>query len=826
MKGPSAATLYGTDAANGVIVITTKKGHAGDTRWTWYGEGTSLDDRNKYPTDYASWGHDPTTKEIQRCTLVTEGQGTCVLDSLTSFNVLRDPNSTSIRLGHGNNLGMNASGGSDQVRFFLSGDLRNELGPVQMPGFAKATLDTMGSPLEDEWTHPEAFQSENLRANLSSSITPKLDVNANAGWSNTNQRLPQTDNNTYSFIYSALNNPGFNFNCITDACANSGLFYSERGSLNEFLNGYGAFSPAQTFQALDENDTQRFIGSTDASWRPFDWMQNIGSAGIDYSNNAYNDLCRFNECPDSPPQRLGTVDAFQTNIRNVSFKVASNGTWQARTNLSMKTTVGVDYTNSEQDQVRSFGQNLPPGAQTVGQSATRDADNELQTVEKTLGVYAQEQASFRDRMFLIVAARQDQNSAFGTNFQNIFYPKASLSWIISDENFFPHQDWLNTFRLRAAYGASGVSPGGTAALRTFAARTAAITSDVPGSPNEADLPALVANALGNPNLKPERSAEFEGGFESTVFSNRLHVDFTYYNKKTHDGIINEPIASSSGASALSVLTNIASVQSSGIELNLNTTVFDNRNFGWDITAATSHNSGKILDLGIDKTTGKKLGIINTGANRDSVGLPIDGWFERRFTFADSNKDGIIEPNEVHTTPSNTPGTKGGFVYAGYSVPRDIVSITNGFDLFNRKLRITVLTDYKGGYSINNSTTSFYATNFPTWASENLKSTSLFDQARNVAATSAVSPSTSSGYLENGQFWKLREVSAALTLPNTVARHIRARDAQLVFEARNLHTWTAYTGFDPEQNSNSGDVQNTFSTLAAPTTFVLRANLHY
>jgi TonB-linked SusC/RagA family outer membrane protein len=834
VKGPSAATLYGTDAANGVIVITTKKGHAGDTRWTWYGEGTAISDRTNYPADYASWGHVTAAAAtaalpegtLQRCTLVTESQGSCALDSLTSFNVLRDAAASSIRLGHGNQFGMNASGGNDALRFFLSGDLRNELGPVQMPGFAKATLDTMGTPLEDEWTHPEAFQSESFRANLSASVTPKLDVNANAGWSNTNQRLPQVDNNTYSFIYSALNNPGFNFDCLTDACANSGLFYSERGSLNEFLNGYGAFSPAQTFQALDENGTQRFIGSTDASWRPFAWMQNIGSAGIDYSNNAYNDLCRFNECPDSPPQRLGTVDAFQTNIRNVSFKLASNATWQARSNLNLKTTVGTDYTNLEQDQVRSFGQNLPPGAQTVGQSATRDADNQLQTVEKTLGVYAQEQASFRDRMFLIVAARQDQNSAFGTNFQNIFYPKASLSWIISDESFFPHQDWLNTFRLRAAYGASGVSPGGTAALRTFAARTAAITNDVPGSTNEADLPALVANALGNPNLKPERSGEFEGGFESSVFSNRFHIDFTYYNKKTHDGIINQPIAASSGASALSVLTNIASVQSSGLELNLNATVFDNRNFGWDITAATSHNSGKILDLGIDKTTGKKLGIIGTGTTRDSVGLPIDGFFVRPFTFADSNKDGIITPNEVQVTPNSAAGTKAGFVFAGYSVPRDIVSITNGFDLFNRKLRITVLTDYKGGYSINNSTTSFYATNFPTWSSENLKSTSLFDQARNVAASSALRTSTSSGYIENGQFWKLREASAALTLPNTVARRIRARDAQLVFEARNLHTWTGYTGFDPEQNSNSGDVQNTFSTLAAPTIFSLRVNLHY
>src|SRR5512146_3219657 len=100
VKGPSAATLYGTDAANGVIVITTKKGRTGSTRWTWYGEGAAVSDRNEYPTTYASWGHDPTTNAIKRCTLVTESQGTCDLDSLTSFNVLTNPLTTPNRLGH------------------------------------------------------------------------------------------------------------------------------------------------------------------------------------------------------------------------------------------------------------------------------------------------------------------------------------------------------------------------------------------------------------------------------------------------------------------------------------------------------------------------------------------------------------------------------------------------------------------------------------------------------------------------------------------------------------------------------------------------------
>jgi TonB-linked SusC/RagA family outer membrane protein len=814
VKGPSAATLYGTDAANGVIVITTKKGHAGATRWTWFGEGAAVDDRNQYPTDYASWGHDPTTNAVKRCTLVTESQKTCILDSLTSFNVFSDPTTTAIRLGHRDAYGGNASGGTDQVRFFVSSDIQNEIGPIHMPQFAQRTLDSLGTAIRDEWINPEQFQSYSARANLSAAFSPKFDFSANAGFSNTNQRLPQVDNNTFSFIYSALNNPGFNHN---------GLNYNELGSLNEYRNGYGGFSPAQIFQVLRQNGTQRFLGSGDAKWRPFDWMQNQFTAGVDLANNDNIGICRFFECPNSGTTRQGSVSQTHTNIRNFSSKVVSNSTWQARRNLSLITTVGADYTNQEQDQTAGRGTNLPPGAQSIGDAATQTASNQLQTVNKTLGLYAQEQFSFRDRMFFVVASRSDQNSSFGTKFQRVFYPKVSLSWILSDESFFPHPEWLNQFRLRGAYGASGVQPGGTVALQTFGASAANIAA-TPGAATGADTPGILAAALGNPDLKPERSSEFEGGFETNVISNRAHLEFTYYSKKTNDALISQPIAASSGASTLSVLRNLASVSNSGIEVTLNTTLIDRRALGWDITIGASHNSNKILSLGND-ASGKPLPTIGTGTSRDSVGLPVNATFVRPFTYTDANGDGIITPDEV--TVQTTGGANNtGFTYIGYSLPRDIVSITNGFDLFNHKLRLTALTDYKGGFLLSNSSAQFYSSNFATWYSENLKGTSLWDQARTVANSSAKNPSTSAGYFENGQFWKLREVSAALNLPNTIAEHIRARDAQLVFSARNLHTWTSYTGTDPESNYSTTDVQTDFSTTAPRTYFILRANLHY
>src|SRR6185369_9908099 len=92
VKGPSAATLYGTDAANGVIVITTKKGQAGAARWTWHGDAGLVQDRNTYPTQYAMWGHTAAAPTVPaRCILITVASGACIHDSTTSYNLLADP---------------------------------------------------------------------------------------------------------------------------------------------------------------------------------------------------------------------------------------------------------------------------------------------------------------------------------------------------------------------------------------------------------------------------------------------------------------------------------------------------------------------------------------------------------------------------------------------------------------------------------------------------------------------------------------------------------------------------------------------------------------
>jgi len=842
VKGPSAATLYGTDAANGVIVITTKRGKAGNTRWSWSAEGRTVDDRVPYQAMYANFGHNPTkpgtpSVRCQLATMTTSAfTGNCVTDSITTYNYMTDPENTFVHLGHGSLFGGNVSGGNDAVRFFASADVDNETGPLQMPSYEVTRFDTLHVRVRDEWYHPEAQQHASFRGNLSATLSPKFDLNLSSGFTKLDNRIPPESDLIIALYYVGMQNYGYK-GC-PGGVAPCGLDKNPVQSDGTPLHDALQWAPGDIMQVTQNSDVQRFTGSATATWRPYSWMQNDATAGLDLAAQDFFQLCRLNECPpQNASARLGRVTDNQGKNRNFSAKVSSNATWNYRPWVNFKTSLGADYTNLEFDNAQTNGTILPPGASTVGSASTRNATQQQPTAVKTLGVYAQEQASLRDRLFLTAAIRTDQNSAFGTNFQQVYYPKVSLSWILSDESFFPQLSWLNQFRLRTAYGASGVQPGATAALILYSPSTVALTGR--NNSTETDQPALTANQPGNANLKPERSAEFEGGFDSQLLNNRVHFEYTFWNKKTSDALINISLAPSSAASQLSPLLNVGSTQGWGHEVQANAQLIDRRHFGWDVLVSASHFSNKIVGLGAVSTTCSDVpGVASapclitnaggvSGQARQIVGHPINEQWYRPYTYADKNGDGVLQVSEVQVDPNESS--------FGYKVPRDIISVQNGFDLFGRRLRINAMFDYKGGASILDGANNFQCNTGPFACRDTQDPTAPLDrQAAAIAKTygtrvDGTTYKTSAGYFVNNQFWKFREFSTVWQLPGMVNRRLRsANGSTLVLGARNLHTWSSWTGIDPEANYGltQSETQNEFQTSGLPTYFTLRLNLKY
>jgi TonB-linked SusC/RagA family outer membrane protein len=801
VKGPSAATLYGTDAANGVVVITTKRGRAGAPRWNVYGEGGYLEDRNTYPWNYTMTGKgtNGATRAGASCTLPLVSAGTCLPDSVRIYSPFFDDDATPIGTGDRYQVGANLSSGNEMIRYFLSGEREEETGVLELPGFEQRRLAEENTPIREWVKRPNALSRNTVRLNLNGSVGSKLDVALNTGYINLNQRYTRESNAT-----SGIGSQVF-----------GGQGYKDNGSVAQTgtpLTGYRAWTPAYSWQEKTGQSVNRFIGSANATWRPFTWNQTRLTVGTDLTDRVDDNLNYRGEGPPiNSTYRLGFKFNGRNNIRNSTVDLTTGANFNPVPWMNSRTTLGAQYVNYQFDGNECGGEDLPPGAQTCD-AGTEPSSDETTTLNKTLGFFLEQSVGLNDRLFLTAAVRTDQNSAFGTDFQSVWYPKLSASWILSDEDFFPQVGWLNTFRLRSAYGAAGVQPGANDALRTIEADA----TNIKGT----DTPVLTNEALGNVELQPERTSEFEVGFETKLINNRLSFDFTYYQKRTKDALISAIIAPSAGTGATNVRRNLGAVQNKGLEMLVNAQIIDRQAFAFDLTINGSTNSNKLLSLG---GTPEQIGV----STRVVEGYPLFGWWARPInSFTDKNGDGILTYNADPALNEVVVGDDP--IFRGYTQPRHIVTASPGFDFFSRKLRLQALFDYRGGYKAYNNTERIRCVSRQNCNGLQNPNSSLEEQAM-VVATRDHPSKTLDGFFQDGDFVKLREASVRWSMPSRVATMLRARSADMIFSGRNLGTWSEYRGIDPENDftaTGGGDVPSDFQTIGLASYWVLRVNLGF
>ena len=801
VKGPSAATLYGTAAANGVVVITTKKGRVGAAQWTIFGESGQLTDRNEYPWNYTIAGHTPGQTAYRQCALPLISAGTCALDSVRIYSPLHDPFATPLGNGYRGQVGVGVRGGTDAVRYNIQASRENETGIFKLPDFEYAYLDSTHQPLRSWLARPNFRDGTTVRANISTSPSSTFDLSVNSGFTTIDQRLLQASNATAGLGSQAYGGAGY---------AANGLV-AQTGTP---LHGYRAWTPAYTYQERVAQGVNRFIGSVNANWRPTSWLQNRADIGTDLTDRSENDDLYNGEGPPiSATYRQGFANNYRSNLRNFTANLSSTATWTVRPWITSKTTLGVQYVDFRQDGNSSTGTGLPPGSLVSGAGATQGSGEQF-ILSRTLGQFVEENLAFNDRLFLTFAARSDQNSAFGQNFQNVIYPKLSASWIISEESWFkpPAALHLDQLRLRYAVGKSGVQPGQTDALRLFQVSS----FNIRGS----DATTEVFSTIGNASLKPEVASEMETGFELRMFRGRASVDVTYYYKYNKDALIGAIVAPSLGSQATTQRQNLGAIRNKGWEAQINTQLLDRPWLGIDANLSTSINENVVLSLG---GTAPQRGV----SNWIIAGYPINSIFARHITgWQDKNGDGILtsslDPNlnEVFVSTDTT--------FRGSPFPTQFAALTVGFELLKRKLRLSMLTDYRGGNRYYNNTERIRCVSRQNCNGLMNPAATFEDQAM-VVATRNDPSQTLDGFFQPGAFIKIREVSAQYSFPAKLASSLRARTASLVFSVRNVAKWTKYRGVDPENDftvANNVDAPADFQTFGAPTYFLLRLNLGF
>jgi TonB-dependent starch-binding outer membrane protein SusC len=742
VKGAAASTLYGPDAANGVLVITTKRGRAGPARWRAYARGAVSDIPVAHFPDYTwAWATLANgTPSQSSCSLRLVATGSCKQDSITVVrNPLNDAQWTMFDRKPRWNSGVNVSGGKEELRYYFSGDMEEATGPITLP-LAEATLikeQRRVNNLPDELLEPNHFFKTNFRTNVFAALSDRGKLSFNAGYTQSATRTLSLAGQSDAYRLGATSDVPSDTSSTPYAVATS---------------------PGEQFASTSTEYVKRLTLSATGDWRAFSWLVARASAGVDHLSSTRKELIRAGESARVP---TGRVSDLRTDRVDYSLTTDATATAQ-RGRISSRTTVGAQYHREVQDGFSALNFGLLPGGESFAQ-ATGTLDGAQIFVElASFGGYLEQTAGLNGRFFLTGALRADGASTFGQGYDATLNPKISASWLASAEPFFPRLPGLDELRLRYAFGSSTIQP------YPVMSGVSNFTSNV-YIEGKSRL-ALGRSQVPNPGLRPERAQEHEFGFDATGLKGRIQTELTWYRRRTEDLLNSSAQAGSLTFTSATRWENIGLVTNDGFEASLTAQVLEKGPVNWDVTVQHSYYDNKLVELG-DAT--------GSVASGNRVGYPLGSAFSRPIlSYQDANGNGILELAEV---------VLGDSVHVGRTIAPREQTLTNTFGLFNRRVRVSALIDRRSGHVIRNSTFSNQCAAGRCAAAVD-PATPLEEQAKVVASskgTTGSSVGAAFGMWEKGDITRFRELSLSLDVPARLIRWTRGRDATLTLQGRNL-----------------------------------------
>jgi TonB-dependent starch-binding outer membrane protein SusC len=823
LKGPAASALYGSAAANGVILFTTKKGRAGKTRWSEYYETANSQDKSPYQLNYAALTKFGTGSEPYyvidasdngilnirslfgasapydicpnyRAAIPTgqtvNGATSCTQDVALSFDQFRDPRTTPYQTGVRQKGGINVSGGAEALTYYLSGDKEHEQGVLR----------------------PNVVDRTSVRANLSARLGSNATAGINSAYIQSATNRISNDNSIFSPIINAALGPAMYL---------PGMESDTVRRPSDRLGSYFGYNTADQRKVNADQGLDRFIVGATTNYTPFSWLRLNANAGLDlYARTDLQTIDPAANLPLAQSYILGNHYSGRYISHQYTSNASATGTFTPLNNLQSSTTVGGSFNRNLFEGNDCYGIGIPSGTASCSATTSQFAITESHTDERTLGLFAREELAFNDRLFLAGSIRADNNSGLSRDISGLaYYPSVNASWIISRERFFPQVSWVDQFRLRAAVGQAGQRPGFGAAETFFAPRVAQVGTN--------EVPALILTNTGNPNLKVERTTEYEGGFDAGFFSNRVTTEYTAFSRRSKDALVQRNLAPSAGLTA-SVFQNLGSVANWGHELGLGLSVLNRTNvqLNGHLAATILHNKIEALGAGIAPIS------LYRGEQQHREGFPTGAYFALPITYNDADGNGKLTRAEVTVDSArlivDSLGNKTSLAYIGPSLPTNTQSISGDLTLFNL-ITISTLFERRGGNYQLNGTESFRCQQMAVNAYYS-QCGALSDPNASLASQAAFIShqfmgATPFGYIEDATFVKWRELSIRFQVPQFIAnKSALLNGASVSLSGRNLKTWTNYTGLDPEIAETGGAgafSQGEFNTQPPTRSFTLR-----
>jgi TonB-dependent starch-binding outer membrane protein SusC len=746
IKGAAAAALYGSRANNGVIQIFTRRGQQGAPQITFRSELSTSEAVNRYPLNESP--------VAGRGDVVFGGAsaiGVPVTRYLYQDEIFQRGNAVT------NNLAV--SGGTDGTTYHSSVNWRNESGIVRGTGLSNV----------------------NVRGSVGQRLADWLDITLSGNYiQRSGNYMPegeQTQGVITALIFTPTTwNPGFDETI-------------GRYRYNPLI-GTNPFDVMENWRA--EQNVNRFVGSLAANANPLPNVTVNYVFGFDRGSEHFTYFI--------PVRATGATFAgsIQNPVRDVQrFNNDLTATHDIEVNPALRatTTVGFRQTVDHTNIVRAAASDLPPGQTTVG-GASQTASQFISEL-RTMGGFVQERLGFNNRIFLTGALNWDASSAFGEDERWQFFPRFGASWVVNEEPFWGNSavsGLISTLRLRASYGQTGGQP------PTVYDRFDNFNNVARGG--RAGLtPSATA---GNPGLRPERQREYEGGFELGLFQDRASVDFTYYDQLTSDLVLRVPLPRSSGYDTQ--FQNVGELSNKGIELGINTINIDRPGLNWTSRLSFGRNQERVERLTTDTDT-LQFGYFNFVMVGQPVGVFYGTYYPRdaqgNIIIAGARSGSAIVPGTEGIIPSRArginPETGDSTVFLrkilGSPVPDFTLALGNEFTIADN-VSVSFLLDGRFGNEVANFSrriSEYFG------AGRANETEQCIDGTRCQMTLNVERHLLYEEFVEDGSFVKLREAAIRYQLPDAMARRFGTGGLAVSLTGRNLHTWTNYTGIDPEIN---------------------------
>lgn len=757
LKDASSAAIYGARGANGVVLITTKKGKPGKTNVS-----LNVSSGISSPTHLVSWLNAAEYKELFTEAAINsfgEEDGLAEVEGLFDYvangtdwrngAVDTDWNKLAFRDGSQSDVDLSLSGGDSKTQYFFGGAVNKTKGIL------------LGNDL----------QRLSARMNIKHNLNSKFNAGMNLGVSKTIIERVANDNAFTTPLQAVAQSP------LSPA-------YNEDGTPN--TNTLYANFLLEDRYANYTTNLRRITGKIFAEYNFIENLKFNSDLGYDFSHQT-EDEYRGSLTPFMSTNGYG----FNSNAKSENYIWSNYVTFNKELSESslLNVVVGQEFNNSDRTFNSVTGTQFPSDDfQSISSAAEITAGAGSDSRYNFLSYFSRVSLMLQDKYFVKASIRRDGSSRFGVNQRYGIFPAISAGWIVSEESFLKDSGTLSFLKIRGSYGQLGNSE-----IGNFASKT--LYNGV--SYNK--ISGIRLTQPGNNDLTWEKSKQLDLGVEFGLFKDRIFGEIDFYTKNTDGLLFRVPLPGSSGQTEIN--KNIGSLESKGVEFVLNTKNIVGENLQWTTNLNLANNVNNIISL-----PNNNADIIND-VNINRIGEAVSSFYLAEFAGADPNTGDALYYTDGEGTETTADYSQANRVIAGNPQPTWIAGLTNEVSYKGLALSFTFVGEwgasiYNGGGLYQSSSADFFDNQTRDQLNRWQKPGDVTEvpQAR-LYGQNGTAPSTR--YLQKADFIRLRNIMLSYTIPSTIMSKVKISSARVYLSGVNLLTFTNFTGYDPESRFDDG-----------------------